>query len=219
MSTATQATLYQFPISPLCAQVRQLLHYKGVEFTTVEQPLDAGSPIVPTLTLAGGETITDAEPIALRLEELYPEPTILPPDLRGVQIALARYIDLEIGDALMRLALPDELAFFRRLGAESEARLRLVRERKFGAGFCDRMERESAANLARAAALLAPFEEALAGKAFILGRIGLCDFALYGQLHNLALSGQLKIPREFSNLQAFHGRLDRISSTLDDLGD
>jgi glutathione S-transferase len=220
------ATLYQFQTSPFCAKVRQLLHYKGVEFETVEVDylerkellLASGGLMVPALTLPGGETITDSERIALRLEELYPEPTILPPDLRGLHIALARYIDLEIEDALFRLALPDELAFFRRLGAEREAFFRLIRERKFGPGFCDRMERESADNLARACALLAPFEEALIGKAFILGRIGLCDFALYGQLHYLAISGELKIPHQFPNLRAFYGRIDRISSTLDDLG-
>ena len=221
-----KATLHQLPTSPLCAQVRQLLHYKGVEFEAIEIDylerkevlLASGGPITPTLTLPGGETITGSERIALRLEELYPEPTILPPDLRGLHLALARYIDLEIEDALLRLALPDELAFFRQRGAEHEAFFRLIRERKFGPGFCDRMERESAANLAHPCALLAPFEEALFGKGFILGRIGLCDFALYGQLNYLAISGQLKIPPQFPNLRAFHGRIDRISSTLDDLG-
>lgn len=226
MSPATHAILHQFPTSPSCAAVRQLLHYKGVEFETVEVDylerqqalLDAGRLMAPTLTLPDGETLTESERIALRLEDLHPEPTILPPDLRGVHIALARYIDRDIEDALVRLALPDELAFFRRLGAGHEAFFRLIRERRFGPDCCDRMERESAANLARANTLLAPFEEALLGKAFILGRIGLCDFALYGQLHYLAISDQLKIPAEFPNLRAFYGRIDRISSTLDDLG-
>ncbi|HUY19821.1 MAG TPA: glutathione S-transferase family protein [Candidatus Binataceae bacterium] len=220
------ATLYQFPTSPLCAALRQILHYKGVEFEAVEVDylerkellLAAGGLLEPTLALPDGETVSGSEGIALRLDELYPEPTILPPELRGIHIALARYIDHDLEDALCRLALPDELACLRRLGAEHEAFFRLIRERKFGPGFCDRMAHEHPANLARAGVLLAPFEEALAGKAFILGRIGLCDFALYGQLHYLAISGQLKIPDQFPNLRAFYGRVDRISSTLDDLG-
>ncbi|HTW89289.1 MAG TPA: glutathione S-transferase family protein [Candidatus Binataceae bacterium] len=220
-------TLHQFPTSPGCATVRQILQYKGVEFVTVDadylerkESLTAPDGLTaPTLTLSDSETITGSERIALRLEELYPEPTILPPDLRGLHIALARYIDLEIEDALLRLGLADELVYFRRLGAGHEAVLRMIRERKFGIGFCDRIGHESAANLARACAVLAPFEETLLGKAFILGRIGLGDFALYGQLHYLAISGELKIPHQFPNLRAFHGRIDRISSTLDDRGE
>ena len=219
-----RAKLLQFPTSPGCAKVRQLLHYKGVVFEPVEVDylgrhetlLASGGLMEPELGLPDGETITGSERIAMRLEELLPEPTILPPGLRGLHIALARYIDLEIEDALFRLALPDELAFFRGLGADHEAFYRSIREHKYGAGFCDRMARESAANLERAVKLLAPFEETLDGKAFVLGRIGLADFALYGQLHYLAISGELKIPPQFPNLRAFYGRIDRISSMLDD---
>ena len=43
--------------------------------------------------MENGETVVDSERIALRLEELYPEPTIFPPGLRGLHLALARYID------------------------------------------------------------------------------------------------------------------------------
>jgi glutathione S-transferase len=211
--------LYQFSTSPLCAKLRKLMHYKGVDFDTIEidylkgKELPDGPP-VPALTLPGGETIVDWERIALRIEELYPVPTVLPPDLRGIHLALSRYIDGEVEDALLRLATPDEIAHFRRLGHEHEAFFRLIRERKYGVGFCDRMESESAANRERASKLLSPFEEALRGKAFILGRIGLADFALYGQLYQLAISGQLKLPAEFPNLRMFFERIDRISSDL-----
>ncbi|MBF6570625.1 MAG: glutathione S-transferase family protein [Candidatus Binataceae bacterium] len=214
-----KAILYQFSINPSCAKLRKLLHYKGVDFDTIEvdylerKDLPDGLT-VPAFALPGGETITDWEPIALRIEELYPEPTVLPPDLRGIHLALSRYMDSEIEEALVRLATPDEIAHFRRLGHEHEAFFRLVREREYGVGFCDRMERESAANRERASRLLSPFEEALHGKAFILGRIGLADFALYGQLHSLAISGELKLPAEFPNLRLFFERIDRISSDL-----
>jgi glutathione S-transferase len=222
-----RATLRQFPTSPFCAEVRQILHYKGAEFDAVEvdylerkeRLLASGGSMMPELTLPDGETISGSERIALRLEELFPEPTILPPDLRGLHIALQRYIDLEIEDALLRLALPDELAIFRRLGAEQETFLRLFRERRFGAGCYERMEREHEANLARAIELLEPFEAALDGKAFLFGRIGLADFALYGQLHYLTISGELKIPPQFPNLRAFYGRIDRISASLDALAE
>jgi glutathione S-transferase len=92
---------------------------------------------------------------------------------------------------------------------------RLIREHKYGAGFCDNMIRDRGANLAMARELLGPLEETLLDRAFILGRIGYADFALYGQLSNLAFTGELKIPMELANLRAFYGRMDRISSLLD----
>ena len=77
------------------------------------------------------------------------------------------------------------------------------------------MERERAQNWERARTMLAPLDDALADKAFLLGRIGLADFALYGQLWYLGFTGELKIPDEFANLRAFFGRVDRISATLE----
>ncbi len=203
--------------------VGKLLHYKGIEFDAVdvdivaskEQLLGSVDLLVTELTLDDGETIAESERIALRLEELYPEPTILAPDQRGIQIALARYIN-SIEDEFCRLALPDVIAWFRRLGAEYEAVYRQITDRYSGAGFCERAENERGAM--HAIHLLGPFETALEGKAFLMGRIGLADFALYGELHWLAISGELKLPGRFPNLRAFHGRIDRISASLEDAG-
>jgi len=203
----------------------KLLHYKGIEFDAIdvdivaskEQLLSPAAPelLVPELTLNDGEKIAASERIVLRLEELYPEPTILPPDQRGIQIALARYIN-SIEDEFWRLALPDVFAWFRRLGAEYEAAYRQITDRYSGAGFCERAENER--GTMHTIHLLGPFETALEGKAFLMGRIGLADFALYGELHSLAISGELKLPGKFPNLHAFHGRIDRISASLDDAG-
>ena len=205
--------------------VGKLLHYKGIEFdeaevdilASKEQLLASPDLLLTQLTLEDGEKIIASERIALRLEELYPEPTILPPDQRGIQIALARYINSIEGD-IWRLALPDQIAWFRRLGPDYEAAFRQITDRYSGAGFCARAETEPTFTTG-VVHLLAPFETALEGKAFLMGRIGLADFALYGELHRLAISGELKLPGRFPNLRAFHGRVDRISASLDDLED
>ncbi len=218
-----QAKLYQFATSPFCAKARKILEYKGVEFETIEVDylerkellIASGQIMVPALTLPGGETIVDSDRIAARLEELHPEPTIFPPAWRGLHLALARYIDTEVEDALFRVAIPDELAYFRKLGADRLAFYRLIRDRKYGAGFCDRMVREQAANWDRAEDVLAPFEDSLGNRAFIFGRIGFADFSLYGQLYYLALSGELKIPAQFPALRAFFGRIDRITAAIE----
>lgn len=218
-----KAKLYQFVSSPFCAKVRKILEYKGIEFETIEVDyverkellVASGQMMVPALTLAGGETIVDSARIAARLEELYPEPTILPLTWRGQHLALAAYIDNQLEDALFKVAMPDELEHFRRVGPDRLAFYRLIRERKYGAGFCDRMVREHEANWEEARRILAWFEESLTDRAFILGRIGLADFALYGQLYYLAFTGELKIPPDFPALRAFFGRIDRISAALD----
>jgi len=170
--------------------------------------------MVPVLTLESGETIVDSARIAKRLEELFPEPTIFPPGQRGLHLALASYIDTAVEDALFRVAVPDELAYFHRQGTEREAMWRLIRERKYGEGFVDRMGRELEANWKVAAEVLAPFEEQLgAGTgAFLTGRIGLADFSLYGQLHLMGFTGEQKLPESMTNLRAFYGRMDRISA-------
>jgi glutathione S-transferase len=215
--------LYQFATSPFCAKVRKILDYKGVEYELVEVDylerkellLASGQMMVPALTLETNETIVDSDRIAQQLEELYPQPTIFPAEWRGVHLAIARYFDTELEDALFRAAVPDEIAHYRRQGQDREALWRLIRDRKYGAGFCEQMVREYPANLERVQALLAPLDDTLRERAFILGRIGYADFALYGQLRYLTLTGESKISADLPSLRAFYGRMDRISPILE----
>ena len=215
--------LYQFTTSPFCAKVRKILDYKGVDYEAIEVDyverkelvMASGQMMVPALTLDNGETLVDSDRIAMALEEHYPEPTLFPHAWLGVHLALARYFDTELEDALFRAAVPYELAHYRRQGADHEALWRLIRERKYGAGFVEQMVREHSGNLSRAHGLLAPLEEPLGDRAFILGRIGYADFALYGQLTYFAISGTLTIPANLPNLRAFFERMNRISSAID----
>jgi glutathione S-transferase len=216
-------TLYQFATSPFCAKVRKILDFKGLDYRIIEVDylerkeliLASGQLMVPALTLDHGETIVDSDRIAVRLDDLFPEPTIFPAEWRGVHLALARYFDTELEDVLFRAALPDEIARFARQGRDREAFYRLIRDRKYGAGFCDATIANHASHFAHACLLLAPLNDTLRERAFILGRIGYADFALYGQLSLLALSGVLKIPAEMASLRAYYGRLDRITAELD----
>ena len=217
------AKLYQFLGSPFCAKARKLLAFKGVEFEVVEVDylerkelvLASGQMTVPALTLESGETIVDSARIAMRLEELFPEPTIFPTGWRGIHIALADYIDNNLEDAVYAVALADELAHYSKQGADRAALWRLIRERKYGAGFVDRTIANRDANWERARSALAPFEDQLAQSPFLTGRIGLADFALYGQLYYFAFTGEMKIPADLKNLRAFFDRVDRITAAIE----
>lgn len=218
------ARLYQFSGSPFCAKVRKLLEFKGVEFEVIEVDylerkellLATGQLTAPAVTLESGDTIVDSARIAIRLEELYPEPSIFPAGWRGMHLALADYIDNRLEDLVFRAALADELAYYAIQGADRAALWRLIHERKYGVGFVDRTLGEESANREGARRGLAPFEEQLGNLPFLTGRVGLADFALYGQLFYLAFTGELKIPADLKNLRAYFGRMDRISSRLDE---
>lgn len=216
-------TLYQFATSPFCAKVRKILDYKGLAYEVAEVDylerkellIASGQLMVPALTLDSGVTIVDSDAIADALEDQYPEPTIFPDRWRGVHLALARYFDTELEDALFRAALPFELQHYARQGRDREAFYRIVRDRKYGAGFCDEMIRDRQLNLERAHRMLAPLEDTFADRAFLLGRIGYADFSLYAQLTYLSLSEELALPDAYGGLRAFYGRMDRISAKLD----
>jgi glutathione S-transferase len=218
------AKLYQFLGSPFCAKARKLLAFKGVEFEVVEVDylerkelvLASGQVTVPALTLDSGETIVDSARIAMRLEDLFPEPTIFPTGWRGIHIALADYIDRHLEEEVYAVALADELAHYSNQGADRAALWRLIRERKYGAGFVDRTIANRDANWERARSALAPFEDQLARSPFLTGRIGLADFALYGQLYYFAFTGEMKIPADLKNLRAFFDRVDRITAAIED---
>src|SRR5216683_1203153 len=168
------AKLYQFLGSPFCAKARKLLEFKGVDFEVIEVDylerkellLASGQLTVPAVTFDGGETIVDSARIAMRLEELYPEPTIFPPGWRGLHLALADYIDNHLDDSIYPAAIADELAYYGSQGADRAALWRLIRERKYGAGFVDRTIANTAANWERARIGFAPFEEQLANLPF-----------------------------------------------------
>ena len=133
-----------------------------------------------------------------------------------MHLVLADYIDNQLEDALYRVVLADELAIHIREGADRAALWRLIRERKYGVGFVDRTISEHRPTGRGARAALAPFEEQLASMPFLTGRIGLGDFALYGQLFYLAFTGELKIPADMKNLRAFFGRVNGISSAIEE---
>jgi glutathione S-transferase len=215
--------LYQFATSPFCHKIRKILDYKGFAYEVREVDyLDrrdllaaSGQILVPALTLENNETLVESELIALRLEEICPDPAIFPAQWRGTHLALARYFDQVLEDVLFRAVVPDEMAYFRKLGSSYEAFWRLIRERKYGSGFCDQMMQDHARNLGHVRSILSPLDQDLAERAFLLGRIGYADFALYGQLSLLAITGELKISIDLLNLRAYYHRMDQISSLLE----
>ena len=83
------AKLYMIQGSHPCAAVERALTLKGIEYKKVEYPpplhfaiqrLRFGSARVPSIVFDNGEKLSGSLPIIHRLEELAPEPPLLPAD-------------------------------------------------------------------------------------------------------------------------------------------
>lgn len=217
-----QAQLYLAEPSPLCAKVRKVLEFKGIDHTVVEvDPLDreellkmTGHASVPVLRM-DGETIAESTAIALHLERRQPQPTILPAGSVGLHIGLTRYFEGELAASIALAILPDLMERYRKRGRACLQRFRQLIERDHGEGYCERTVADLALNLARLDEDLAPLDETLGTRGFLLNRIGLADFSLYGQLRMLALSGERRISPRLAGLWAFYERMDRITSALE----
>jgi glutathione S-transferase len=169
---------------------------------------------LPALTFTNGETIVGAWEIIDRLETEYPQPTVLPASHAGLHRVLARYFEGDFGNAVLRAAMPELLAYYRALGPRALSRYVLWVERRMGAGFCSRACEQAEVNRSLMHRLVTPLESELTRRAFLLGRIGLADFALYGQLRSLAPSGDLRLADDLAALREHFLRIDRITGRL-----
>jgi len=114
-----KAVLIQMGISPFCDKVRRVLHYKGIPFTTREVQVArlgalrklAPTGKVPILEYAG-QRVYDSTDISLWLEELHPQPALLPEDpaLRAEVLLLEDWADesLYFFEMTMRFVWRDE---------------------------------------------------------------------------------------------------------------
>ncbi len=127
MKTPNKTLLYQFAISHYCEKVRWALEYKKISHETVN--LLPGPHLLTTRKLAPqssvpilnnkGKIIQDSTAILSYLDELVPEPSLIPEDvsLKKETLELEEYFDQEVGMHLRRFVyyyvLPDrKLATF-----------------------------------------------------------------------------------------------------------
>ena len=190
---------YDWPYSPFCMKVRQVLDFKGVEYKAVN-PLTVRSRLrrrgtgkVPAIEL-DGRFITDSTEIAHALDERFPDPPLFPADRR--ERALAHAVEEWADDSLYFIAL-----YYRwydkrgrseipgKFGRSLKGRLayayflRLVLKQLKGQGTSrkapEQVKRDLDRNLAAVEGLLIPGPFLFGEEPF------LCDFALWGQLEYL----------------------------------
>lgn len=106
--------LYVVHSSHPCEAVKKALELKGIPYETVEwlmptqlvmQRLRFGTGTVPALKLDGGERISGSRPILRRLDELVPDPPLLPADagVRGKVLEAERWGEEVLQPAVRRI--------------------------------------------------------------------------------------------------------------------
>ena len=214
--------LIQFPWSPYCLVQRRILEFSGTRFKSINIP-NADRTLVWKLTrqryygvpiIKDGKSVVfeltdDSQVIAKYLDEEM-ELGLFPPQWRGVQTILWRYIENEIEGATFRLNDIYWKEFVPRAGQLPFLR---HKERKFGRGCIDQWRAQQKNLLQQLEERLIPFEMMLADKPFLLDdRPRFVDFDLLGMLDNFLYSGHYKLPARHKRIQQWHRRLSSMKN-------
>lgn len=216
--------LIQLPYSPFCIVIRRLLEYAGTRFKVTDLTVGSDRSVVWRLTrqryyqvpvIRDGRTVVfetndDSQVIAKYVDQQQGL-GLFPREWAGVQQMLWHYFEHEVeavgfklNDAQYRTWLPPEqwLPFIRH------------KERRFGRGCLDQWREQQPRLHADLVYKLAPVEQMLLSKPFLLGSRPLfVDFDLYGMLGNYLYGGGTELPAEYPLLCDWHARMSRVKFT------
>lgn len=215
--------LIQFPWSPYCLVQRRILEFAGVPHKITNIPPGDRSLVwritrqrsyqVPVLRdgrLVLFETDDNSQVVAGYLDKKF-SLGLFPNQWAGVQDLLWRHIDNDVEGFTFKLNDAHFAEF-----VPSGERLAYLRhkERKFGRGCVDQWLRDEKQLLAGLAQCLAPYEQMLGERSFLLdARPRFVDFDLFGILENLLFSGHHQIPAVHRRLRRWHTRMANLKSS------
>ncbi len=213
--------LFQFPHSPYCIPIAQVLRAARVELEEVEVSNADRSEIlrvtageyfqVPVLEHggrlvyeSGGETLD----VARYVDAMFCEHRLFPSALEGIQAILLPHLEGPVEDAIFRLTDPFYIADL----TDPIARGLLIRhkERRYGRGCVQDWHRNHEALRLKADALLAPLQHMIEHSAggYLLGAAPVyADFALFGLLGNLTFRGYNSLTPGQAPLGAWYERI------------
>lgn len=220
MLRASMIELIQCPWSPYCIAQRRILEYSGARFRVVDIPNGDRSlvwkvtrqryyqvPVIRNGRTVIFETGADSQVIAKYLDGLL-KLDLFPARWAGVQDIIWPYIENEVEGVGFRL---NDIYWKEFVPASDQLRFLRHKERKFGRGCIDEWRRQQKVLLSDWAAKLAPFEQMLASRDFLLDdRPRFIDFDLYGIISNCLYTGHYRLPRPLGHLRAWHARMESV---------
>lgn len=214
--------LIQFPWSPFCIVQRRILEYSRAPFKIINIPNGDrtlvwhvtkeryyGVPVIKDGRNVLFETDENSQVIAKYLDDKL-QLGLFPRELEGLQSILWRYIESEIEGYGFKLTD----IYWEEMIPKSD-RMRFIRhkERKFGRGCLEQWRRQQKEMVASFKLALAPCEQMLLGKPFLLGdRPHFVDFDLFGIVGNYLYTGHYELPSAHTRLQEWYARMAKIKT-------
>ncbi|MGQ0537264.1 MAG: glutathione S-transferase family protein [Methanobacteriota archaeon] len=210
-----KARLFYLRPSHYCEKARAILSFKKIPFELVNVPYGdhqavikaSGQDYVPFIEVAGEKGVLWPD-VADWAEKAKPDPTIYPNGTRAearvfenwahqvVEEEVWKYV---VSDMVKTFSDPQERWVFEEMQLRKRGPLEIMATRK----------PEFLGGVKHVCGLA---EDRLASKAYLLGdKPSLADFALFGALHPLGLSGN-EIPKEFGALRKWHQRVAKLSA-------
>jgi glutathione S-transferase len=182
--------LHHYPNSPFAEKIRALLGYKGIAWTSVEQPVIMPKPDMQTLTggyrripilQIGADIYCDTALIVQVLEDIQPSPSVMPPATMAQAAIIAQWADSTLFATAMAYNFsPVGAAHFFK-DAPPEQGKAFAEDRKAMRGGAARMAPADATPVY--ATYIQRISILLADKPFLMGhQPNLADFACYHPL-------------------------------------
>ena len=209
--------LFQFPWSPFCIVQRRILEFADARFQLVEVPSTERSrvwkltrqryyavPVIKDGREVVFETDENSQVIAKYLDAKL-KLELFPPQWEGVQELLWRYIENDIEGPCFKL---NDVYFEEFVPRDEWLVFLRHKERKFGRGCIESWRAQQASLQAELADRLAPFEQMLATRPFLLDQQPrFVDFDLHGMLGNFLFSGHYQLPAALNHLGDWYRRM------------
>jgi glutathione S-transferase len=213
--------LIQLPWSPYCCVQRRILEFSGARFKIINIPAPDRSlvwklsrqryyqvPILKDGRTVVFETGSNSQVISKYLESKL-RLGLFPAEFEGVQDLLWRFLENEVEECTFKL---NDIYFREFVRPKDQLAHLRWKERKLGAGCIQQWRDRQPELLAELEVRLAPFEQMLATRRYLLASRPLfVDFDLWGMLANFLFSGHYKISRELPNVAGWYNRMTNVS--------
>lgn len=212
--------LIQFPWSPFCLVQRRILECSGARFKIINLPAADRSLVwkltkeryyqVPIIEDDGHVVfeMDDQSQVIAKYIDAKLQLGLFALEWEGVQKVLWQHIENEVEGLTFKL----NDAHYREFVPKAQ-HLGYVRhkERKFGRGCLDRWFEERSRLQAQLERQLAPFEQMLRHKEYLLeNRPLFADFDLWGMLANYMFTGHYRLSASLPELKKWYGRMGRV---------
>ena len=215
--------LIQFPWSPFCIVQRRILEFAEIPFKITNIP-NNDRTLVWKLTkeryyqvpvVKDGKTVifeldNDSQVVAKYLDEKF-QLGLFPPDWRGLQSLLWRYIEDEVEGMTFRL---NDIHFREFIPKAEQLQFIRFKERKFGRHCIDQWREQQQLLLEQLSQKLMPFEQMLITRHYLLDQQPrFVDFDLYGMLGNFLYTGKYQLPILHTRLNEWYARMSKIKAS------